>query len=74
MSPAEFEPAIPASVRPPTYALDRAATGIGDNIIFRAIKGVTKSSRVVKGRGVGILVGTQRAPNVKDQGPWIKYI
>ena len=38
MPPAEFEPAIPASVRPPTYALDRAAaTGIGGNIMFRVI-------------------------------------
>ena len=27
MSPAEFEPAVPASVRPQTGALDRAATG-----------------------------------------------
>jgi len=26
---AEFEPAIPATKRPKTYALDRAATGIG---------------------------------------------
>jgi hypothetical protein len=25
----EFEPAIPATKRPQTYALDRAATGIG---------------------------------------------
>jgi hypothetical protein len=37
MPPAEFEPAIPASVQPPTYALDPAATGIGDNINFRVI-------------------------------------
>ena len=29
MPPAGFEPAIPASVRPQTHALDRAATGIG---------------------------------------------
>jgi hypothetical protein len=29
MSPVGFEPAIPASTRPQTYALDRAATGIG---------------------------------------------
>jgi hypothetical protein len=27
-----FEPAIPASVQPQTYALDRAATGIGENL------------------------------------------
>jgi hypothetical protein len=31
MSPAGFERAIPASERPQTHALDRAATGIGDN-------------------------------------------
>ena len=30
---ARFEPAIPASKRPQTHALDRAATGMGD---FRA--------------------------------------
>jgi hypothetical protein len=29
MPPAEFEPAIPASERPQTHALDRAAIGIG---------------------------------------------
>jgi hypothetical protein len=29
MPPVGFEPTIPASVRPQTYALDRAATGIG---------------------------------------------
>ena len=29
MSPAGFEPAIPASERPQTHALDRAAIGIG---------------------------------------------
>jgi hypothetical protein len=30
MPPAGFEPAIPASERPQTHALDSAATGIGD--------------------------------------------
>jgi len=29
MSPAGFEPAIPASERPESHALDRAATGVG---------------------------------------------
>jgi len=29
MSPAGFEPTIPASERPQTYALDSAATGTG---------------------------------------------
>jgi len=29
MPPAGFDPAIPASNRPQTYNLDRAATGIG---------------------------------------------
>jgi hypothetical protein len=29
MSPAGFEPAIPAGERPQTYSLDRGATGIG---------------------------------------------
>ena len=29
MPPAGFEPAIPASERPQTHALDHAATGIG---------------------------------------------
>jgi len=33
MSPAGFEPAIPASKRPQTYVLNRAATGIGLHII-----------------------------------------
>ena len=35
MTPAGFEPAIPACERPQTHALDRAATGIGtQNISF----------------------------------------
>jgi hypothetical protein len=29
MPPAEFEPTIPASERPQTHVLDRAATGMG---------------------------------------------
>jgi hypothetical protein len=33
MPPAGFEPAIPASERPQTHALDRAATGIGFNLL-----------------------------------------
>jgi hypothetical protein len=31
MPPAGFKPTIPASERPQTHALDRAATGIGIN-------------------------------------------
>jgi hypothetical protein len=48
MPSAEFEPAIPATKRPQTYALDRAATGIGNevhytvhkmwNVLFSAIR------------------------------------
>ena len=34
MSPAGFEPAIPASERPQTHALDRATTGTGLNSQF----------------------------------------
>jgi hypothetical protein len=34
MAPAGLEPAIPASERPQTHALDRAATGIGIIIII----------------------------------------
>jgi len=32
MPPAGFEPTIPASKRPQTHALDRAATGVGHNL------------------------------------------
>jgi hypothetical protein len=35
-TPAEFEPAIPASERPQTDALDRATTGIGTAYITKA--------------------------------------
>jgi hypothetical protein len=38
MHPARFEPVIPASERPRTDALDRAATGIGSRNIIRIIK------------------------------------
>ena len=37
MPPAGFEPTIPVSERPQTYALDRAATGT-DKVIFSFIK------------------------------------
>jgi len=37
MSPAEFEPAIPASERRQTHALDRATTGIGLKTTYSAV-------------------------------------
>jgi hypothetical protein len=37
MRPVAFEPTIPASARPQTYALDRAATGIDENCILKII-------------------------------------
>ena len=38
MPPAEFEPAFPASVRPETRSLDRAATGIGSLNVYHIEK------------------------------------
>ena len=35
MPPAGFEPAIPATERPQTHALDRAATGNNDTMDMR---------------------------------------
>ena len=54
MPPAIFEPAIPASDRPQTYALDRAATGIGytkycygGHIVYReVVEHVTRKGQV----------------------------
>jgi hypothetical protein len=37
MPPVGFEPAIPANEPPQTHALDRAATGIGDNLDYWGI-------------------------------------
>ena len=37
MPPEEFEPTILAGERPQTYALDRAATGTGDNQYYTHI-------------------------------------
>ena len=37
MPPAGFEPAIPASEQPQTYALDRAATGLGKLYTFSSL-------------------------------------
>ena len=37
MPPAGFEPAIPASERPQSHALDRAAAGIGPCVLQHAI-------------------------------------
>jgi len=34
MPPVEFEPTISAGERPQTHALDRAATGIGLNVLY----------------------------------------
>jgi hypothetical protein len=42
MSPAGFEPAIPASERPQIHALDREATGIGTSRINRLYKRYNK--------------------------------
>jgi hypothetical protein len=38
MPPVGFEPTIPASARPHTYALDRAATGIGQMTFNKNVK------------------------------------
>jgi hypothetical protein len=38
MPPAGFEPTIPASERPQTYALDLAATGIGRQNTYVTVK------------------------------------
>jgi hypothetical protein len=35
MPQAGFEPATPATERPKTYALDSAAIGIGDEVVYR---------------------------------------
>ena len=64
MLPVEFEPTIPASDRPQTYALDRAATGTGLHYILkvkwsRYRRGVPQSV----GRGIALLFhdrGTRR--------------
>ena len=37
MSPAGFEPTIPAGERRQTYTLDRAANGIGDSLIRKGM-------------------------------------
>ena len=47
MLPAGFEPIIPASERPQTHALDRAATGIGLKYT-RLIKSMSNNTRVKK--------------------------
>jgi hypothetical protein len=38
MPPEGFEPAIPASERRQTYALDRAATGVGKPYVITLIR------------------------------------
>jgi hypothetical protein len=39
VQPAEFEPAIPTSEQPQTYALGRANTGLGSNNGYTYLKG-----------------------------------
>jgi len=63
MHPAGFEPAISASGRPPTHALDRAVTAIG-HVIQQAIKNLTAGTRPgfgLHGKGMAIqfLTGTR---------------
>jgi len=49
MPPVGFEPAIPASERPQTYALDRAATGTGEAcILYRVIYCVVFSDNCIQ--------------------------
>jgi hypothetical protein len=43
MTPAGFEPTIPASERPQTHALDRAATGTGKNKVYSRISRMISS-------------------------------
>ena len=51
MPSVEFEPTIPASERPQTHALDRAATGVGDMIrplhLFPLLDAPAQSAGVV---------------------------
>jgi hypothetical protein len=44
MPRAVFEPAVPATKRPHTYALDRAATGISKSAIYYGKKELDSSS------------------------------
>ena len=47
MLPAGFEPAFPASQRPQTHALDRAATGIGmEEPYTDKLKNTAKQKRI----------------------------
>jgi len=50
MTPAVFEPAVPASERSQIHALDRAATGIGfcRNICSNKIPAVTGSKIIIQ--------------------------
>jgi hypothetical protein len=60
MPPAEFEPAIPASSRPQTHALDRAATGIGIRVT------VKQANRAVYCHWAHSILRTAILPNVLD--------
>jgi hypothetical protein len=60
MTVAGFEPVIPASEWPQTHALDRAATGIGINVILCALNCIFIYYHLIStqqghrwGRGVG---------------------
>ena len=48
MPPAGFEPTISAGLRLQIYALDRAATGTGTNIIYQLKKSVWKNKSTSK--------------------------
>ena len=47
MPQAEFEPAIPASERPQTHALERAASGLDIQLLFTVYSYDTRTVQVV---------------------------
>ena len=53
MPPAGFEPTIPVSGRPKTYALDRAATGIGRKYMCQSYFSLSITPENVKENNVG---------------------
>jgi uncharacterized membrane protein YgcG len=53
MPPVVFEPAMPASQRPHTQALDRAATGIGKSKLRHRLKFLTSIQSSSSSRGSG---------------------
>jgi hypothetical protein len=81
MPPVRFEPRIPASARPQTYALDRAASGIGIVTVAASLLAGRVGDHGSKPSKEGKFVSSPNlpyrlweAPSLVFNGPWPCFV